>query len=97
LFKDHVLSLIHLGEESGRFIENLEVVSVEQTKDKMFKSKVRTALMYPVFVLAVTFIVGLGISWFILPRLEDLFDGLDVELPFITRALIDFGNALRTY
>lgn len=97
LFKDHALSLIHLGEESGRFIENLEVVSLEQQKDKMFKSKVRTALMYPCFVLAVTVVVGLGISWFILPRLEQLFSGLDVELPWITAALIAFGNGLRTY
>src|SRR6185369_17095090 len=32
LFKDHTLYLIRLGEESGRLVENLKVISIEQEK-----------------------------------------------------------------
>jgi type IV pilus assembly protein PilC len=90
-FKGYTISLIRLGEESGNFAENLRVVALEEEKDREFKSKVRSALMYPVFVLGLTGIIGIGISWFILPKLSKIFGDLKLELPFITEVLIGFG------
>ncbi len=90
-FKGYTISLIRLGEESGNFAENLKVVALEEEKDREFKSKVRSALMYPVFVLVLTNVVGIGISWFILPKLAKIFYDLKLTLPFITKVLIGFG------
>src|SRR3989338_1043666 len=66
LFPEHAVSLIRLGEESGKLIENLKVVAIEQEKNRVFKSKLRSAMMYQVFVLSLTVIIGVGIAWFIL-------------------------------
>lgn len=96
-FKGYTISLIRLGEESGNFAANLKVVALEEEKDREFKSKVRSALMYPVFVLALTLIVGIGISWFILPKLAKIFFDLKLTLPLITRVLIGFGLFLNEY
>lgn len=96
-FKGYTISLIRLGEESGNFAANLKVVALEEEKDREFKSKVRSALMYPVFVLALTLIVGIGISWFILPKLAKIFFDLKLTLPLITRVLIGFGLFLNKY
>lgn len=96
-FKGYTISLIRLGEESGNFAENLKVVSLEEEKDREFKSKVRSALMYPIFVLTLTAVVGIGISWFILPKLAKIFADLRLALPFITKVLIGFGNFLNKY
>jgi len=90
-FKGYTVSLIRLGEESGNFAENLKVVALEEEKDREFKSKVRSALMYPVFVLGLTLIVGIGISWFILPKLAKIFYDLKLALPLITKVLLGFG------
>lgn len=90
-FKGYTISLIRLGEESGKFAENLKVVALEEEKDREFKSKVRSALMYPIFVLGLTGIVGIGISWFILPKLAKIFTDLKLALPFITKVLLGFG------
>jgi type II secretory pathway component PulF len=90
-FRGYTISLLRLGEESGNFAENLKVVALEEEKDREFKGKVKSALMYPVFVLALTGIVGIGISWFILPKLAKIFTDLKLALPFITKVLLAFG------
>lgn len=94
LFHDHTIALIRLGEESGRLSENLKVISVEEKKSRLFRSKIHSAMMYPTFVLFVTFVVGLGIAWFILPKLSLIFSQLKIELPWMTRVLIDLGAFL---
>lgn len=91
LFKGYTISLIRLGEESGKFAENLRVVALEEEKEREFKSKVKSALMYPAFVLVLTAVVGIGISWFILPKLAKIFTDLKLALPLITKVLLGFG------
>lgn len=54
-------------------------------------------MIYPVVVLSLTVIVGLGIAWFVLPRLASVFSSLRLELPAITRAMIAAGNFLGDY
>ena len=90
-FRGYTISLLRLGEESGNFAENLKAVALEEEKDREFKSKVKSAIMYPVFVLALTSIVGIGISWFILPKLAKIFADLKLSLPLITKVLLAFG------
>jgi type II secretory pathway component PulF len=97
LFKDHSISLIRLGEDSGKLTENLKVVAIEEQKDRMFKSKLHSAMMYPIFVLGITAVVGIGIAWFILPKLATVFSQLKIKLPFITKMLINFGSFLGQY
>lgn len=94
LLSDHTIALIKIGEESGRLAENLQLVSIQEEKDRMFRSKIRSAMMYPVLVMSVAGVVGIGIAWFILPKLAMVFKDLKLKLPFITRALIGFGNFL---
>lgn len=97
LFKGYTISLVRLGEESGKFAENLKVIALEEEKERGFKSKVKSALMYPVFVLGLTGFIGIGISWFILPKLAKIFADLKLALPFITKVLIGFGVFLSKY
>ncbi|MEK7608458.1 MAG: type II secretion system F family protein [Patescibacteria group bacterium] len=97
LFADHAISLVRLGEEAGRLAENLKVVASEQEKGRVFRSKLRSAMMYPVFVLSLTVIIGVGIAWFILPKLALVFAQLRIELPLITRVLIGIGIFLNNY
>lgn len=97
LMPPHVVSLVRLGEESGRLSENFNVIVQQQAKDRLFRSKIFSAMMYPAMVLTLTGIIGIGIAWFILPRLATLFDELDIALPGLTRALIFVGKAFGDY
>lgn len=97
LFPAYIISLIRIGEESGKLAENLKIVITQQSRERELKSRVQSALMYPLFVFGLTIIVGVGIAWFILPRLSTVFSGLDIELPLITKILIGAGAFLGKY
>lgn len=97
LFSDHTISLIRIGEESGRLSQNLQVVAKQQKKEGILRARIRSAAMYPVFVLGLTFVIGIGVSWFILPKLATVFSQLHLKLPFITRILIQAGLFLGTW
>ncbi len=94
LFPLYMVTVIRIGEGSGRLEENLKVVALQDERDRSFRSQVRSAMMYPLFVFSFTLIIGIGIAWFILPRLATVFGGLHLKLPWITRALMGLGQWL---
>jgi len=97
LFPVSAISLIRIGEETGNLSKNLNVIRLQQEKDRMFTSKIRSAMLYPVFVLVLTFVIGVGTAWFILPKLAMVFNQLRLDLPLITRILIALGTYLDRY
>lgn len=94
LLSSHAVALIKIGEKSGRLSANLKVIATQEQKEKIFKSKVTSALMYPAIVLFFTLVVGIGIAWFVLPKLSGVFKSLDVKLPVTTKLLLSFGEFL---
>ncbi|MCA9375761.1 MAG: type II secretion system F family protein [Candidatus Doudnabacteria bacterium] len=97
LLPAYFVSLIRIGEESGQLPEHLQVIVDQQQKDRAFKAKVRSALLYPSLVAIVGIVIGIAITWFILPRLADLFSQLDADLPPLTEFLIAVGAFLQVY
>lgn len=97
LLAPHIVFLIRIGEETGRLSENLKAISIQEQKERDFKSKVSSAMMYPIFVFGLTIVIGVGIAWFILPRLAGIFSSLSIELPLITRILIAVGTFIGAY
>ncbi len=97
LLKPYVVALIRIGEEAGRLVDNLQVIVTQQQKDSVFRAKLRAAMTYPILVLSIAFIIGLGLAVFILPRLATVFGSLNIELPLITRILLAFGAFMKVY
>lgn len=97
LYPDYAVSLIKIGEESGNLPENLKIVVSEAQKQKSLRSKLISALIYPILVLFLTLVIGIGIAWFILPKLAEVFSSLRVEVPLITKVLIAAGLFLGKY
>lgn len=97
LYPKHIISLIKIGEESGNLPKNLKLVVEQGQKERKFRSKIRSASLYPLIVLSLTFVIGIGITWFILPRLSTVFSKLKIELPFITKILISIGKFFENY
>jgi type II secretory pathway component PulF len=96
IVSSQTLALVELGEQSGRLVENLEVAARQEEKQRIFKSKVRSALLYPSFVLGLTLIVGICVAWFLLPRLSETFSQLNVALPPISKFFIGIGVFLKS-
>ncbi len=97
LVGSQTLALVRLGEQSGHLVENMQLAAEQEEKRHFFHSKVRSALIYPTFVLGLTIVVGLGVAWFLLPRLSSTFTQLQVSLPTISKLMIGFGEFLRAH
>jgi type II secretory pathway component PulF len=97
LFSPATISLIKVGEESGKLSQNLKLVLTQNEKSRSFHSRILSATLYPVIVIFFMLIIGIGVAWFVLPHLAASFAQLNVALPGITRVLIGIGNFLGRY
>lgn len=94
LMSEQTLALVKLGEESGNLARNMKIAAQQEQKQAALRSKVLSALLYPSFVFGVTLAVGLGVAWFLLPRLAETFSQLNVPLPLVSQIVIGFGSFL---
>jgi type IV pilus assembly protein PilC len=97
VFSGLFINATRAGESSGTLVENLENISVQLDKERALVAKVRGALLYPIVILTATFALGLALSFMVLPKITPLFEGLKVELPITTRALISFSNFIQEH
>lgn len=86
-FSPTFLHLLEVGERSASLEESLSQLHVMLQKNEEFKQKIRSASIYPIFVLVAIVGLGLSVAYFVLPNLVPLFRGLDTELPISTRIL----------
>lgn len=97
VFSEYEIRLTKIAEETGRLAKSLGYLSEQLGKDLELRGKIRSALFYPVLVLAFAAVIGMGITWFVLPKLSRVFLSLHVALPFVTRALISLGGVIDKY
>lgn len=97
IFSSRDISLIKIGESSGHLAENLTILSNQYEKEKFFRNKVFSALLYPSIVLFMVLVIAIGMTWFLLPRLAIIFSQLDIELPILTKAMISIGLFIQDY
>jgi type IV pilus assembly protein PilC len=97
VFPGHIVSLLRIGEESGTLVNNLRIIVLQQEKERIFRDKVQSALLYPSFVVILMLVIGVGMTWFILPKLALVFSQLHIELPLLTRVAIAAGLFLQNY
>ncbi len=96
-FSPHALALIRIGEEAGNLAENMEYLAIQQEKDQALRSKVKMAMIYPVIVLTLMFIIVIGLGMFVLPNLITVLFSLNVPLPLATRLVIKFTEFFVNY
>ncbi|TSC55452.1 MAG: type IV pilus assembly protein PilC [Parcubacteria group bacterium Gr01-1014_18] len=91
------VNVLRAGERSGTLEQSLESLSIQMTKAYELRQKIKSALFYPALVLSLTFILGLFLATFVLPKITTLFSSFRVELPWATRALIAFSSFFQHY
>jgi len=91
------VSLIKAGEMSGSLAENLEFLSVWLERDNNLRKQINGVLLYPKIVLSAVILLGGGLTIFILPKLVPMFTSLHVELPLITRAVLNISLFTQKY
>ena len=86
---------IRAGEESGNLDKAFESTHLHFDKQTKMRGKVKSALAYPMFVLAVAVIVVIVLMVKVVPTFTAIFESMDMELPGITKALIAISMFFR--
>lgn len=88
------LGMLKAGEMSGQLDKTLAELGKYLSKEYALRSKVRSALMYPIIlVTAATGVVALLLI-FVLPRLTKAFAASGVELPWITKFFLGLSKII---
>lgn len=97
VFSAIFLSFVRVGEMTGHLQESLSILAEQLQKEYDLKRTVRGAMMYPAVVVSALFAVGLAMLIFVIPKLAEVFEGFNVELPLPTRIILGLGTFFEAY
>ena len=87
-FNSLYCNLVEAGEAGGILEALLDRLAIYQEKTMAIKSKIKSALMYPIAVMVVAFVVVTVIMIFVIPAFKDVFKSFGGELPAPTLVVI---------
>lgn len=91
------VNIIKASEEAGTLDVALKDLKENIKKEIEFNDKLKSALVYPIFILAVFIAVLLMILIVVVPKIESVFVNLRTELPLPTQVLIFISHLLLRY
>lgn len=89
-------SLIETGEQTGCLSEVMQELKRFLAASREFKDFVITASIYPAVILFVTFSMIILLLTFFIPKFSKLFQDAGKTLPFLTQAMLDAGNFMKS-
>lgn len=90
-------NLVEAGEAAGILEALLDRLAIYQEKTLAIKSKIKSALMYPIAVIVVAFVVLTVIMIFVIPAFKEVFSSFGGELPAPTLVVIALSEFFVQY
>ena len=97
IFPDILVTLVKVGEETGRLDKSLSDVASHLQKMEDLSTAIKRALIYPAFAIVTT--GGALIFWlvYVLPKIMTSLKEMGVKLPLLTRILLHVSSIAQTY
>ena len=92
IFSDLYVNMVAAGEQGGILDTILNRLAAHLEKNAALKSKIKSAMMYPVIVLIVVVLVVSALLLFVVPIFEQMFSDLGGQLPGPTQFVIDLSK-----
>lgn len=97
IFSDFFINIIKSGETSGKLDDVLNYLADQQEKDYDLSSKIKGAMIYPIFIVSGLSIVGTLMMIFVIPQLTSVLIETGAQLPTSTIVLIAVSNFLQKF
>jgi type II secretory pathway component PulF len=97
IFSDLYVNMVRAGESSGALVEVLRRMADHFERFAQVQSKFTSALVYPAFVMVVGVAIMFFFMTYMLPKFMSIFEGLNVQLPFVTQMLVGVSNVFASY
>ena len=97
IFPEFYVHMVAAGEASGNLDNVLGNMADFLESQASLRSKVRTSMIYPVFMVCVGFVVLSFLFAFVIPKITRIFKDTQSALPFITVVLIAASDIVQHY
>ena len=96
-FDNLYCNLVEAGEQAGILDQLLDRLAIYMEKTEGIKSKIKSALMYPISVVVVAFVVVAVIMIFVIPSFKNVFSSFGADLPAPTLMVIAMSEFFTAY
>ncbi|HEZ5580724.1 TPA: type 4 pilus assembly protein PilG [Neisseria meningitidis] len=90
-------NLVAAGETGGVLESLLDKLAIYKEKTQAIRKKVKTALTYPVSVIAVAIGLVFVMMIFVLPAFKEVYANMGAELPALTQTVMDMSDFFVSY
>lgn len=96
-FSDFYVNVVRSGETSGKLDDVLTYLADEMEKDYDMISRIKGAMIYPVFIVVGLTVVGIIMMVVVVPKLTEMLEETGGELPIATKIIMFISNILANY
>ncbi len=96
-FPQYYIGILGSAELTGKLDDTLESLASYLERELETRSKVVSALSYPSVVMVLAMFTVAVLAGYVLPQFKPLFEELDADLPFATRALLWVADLFTIY
>ncbi|MBT4210155.1 MAG: type II secretion system F family protein [Candidatus Komeilibacteria bacterium] len=96
-FSNFYIAMVKSGETSGKLDEILQYLADQMEKDYDLISRIKSAMIYPVFIISSMVVVGFLMMTFVVPNMTKMLEETGAELPLVTRILIGTSDFMSSY
>lgn len=97
VFSSFYVNMVKSGEASGKLSDVLEYLADHLEREYELSSKVKGAMVYPVFVIFIAVVVLSLMMFFVIPNLSGVLLSTGQELPVITKVVLGLAAFLRSW
>ncbi len=97
IFSPLFVNMVKAGESSGTLEIVLERLADINEKAQALKSRISTAMVYPILMAIVAVLVVIALLTFVVPNITSIFDDMDKVLPAPTEFLIATSDFVKGY
>lgn len=97
IFNKLYVNMIRAAELGGILDQILDRLAGFLEYEAEIKGKIKSAMMYPILVLAFSQIMLFALFSFVLPKFKEIFVGMNVQMPPVTAALFAAGDFMNKF
>ncbi|MBL7142318.1 MAG: type II secretion system F family protein [Candidatus Pacebacteria bacterium] len=97
IFSSFYIAMIKSGEVSGKLSEVLDYLAEHLEREYHLLGRVKGAMLYPLLVLFVVFLILALLVFFVIPHLSEVLEASGETLPLITQIIIAIAEFFRQF
>ena len=97
VFSPIFVSMIHVGENTGRLDLAFQKLTAHLELERETKKRIKSATRYPIFVISAITLAMVVINIFVIPNFASVFEKMGSDLPLATRILITTSDFTINY